>query len=148
MWGVLVNLVHSVIMWPFRHPFSVVVPVYVLLLKLSQCLLSYLYSNPSSLWPQKVIGCALGAGSSGESSVSLSQADCLDTSGSLLHASVSMSGAILGSSSRFATFSGTTWREKHSWSLLLDPQIHLGVCAGLGPVCPQILALILLWSVW
>ena len=37
-------------------------------------------------------------------------------------------------------FSGITGKEKHSWSLLLDPQIHLEFFVRLGHDCPQILA--------
>lgn len=37
-------------------------------------------------------------------------------------------------------FSVTTGKENHSWSLLLNPQIHLELCVCLWHDCPQILA--------
>ena len=79
--------------------------VHSLVLKLLQCLLSDLYSNPSSnLWSHNIFWLPLGSGSCGESSVSLSQAVCLDTPGSFLHSPASVSGAMPGSSSKLTSF--------------------------------------------
>lgn len=138
MWRSGVKLGHSIIIWLLEHPLrynssclffgpkASSVPTLISIFKFLHQPLATEH-HPTAL---------LALGTVGKSSMSLSEAGCLDSQGSHFYPPASMSGAMPGSSSRLSTFYGITQR---SWPLLQNPQIYLGVCASLRHVTSLLL---------
>ena len=136
------NLIH--IFWSQGHPLRIYVLDYFLVLKFYQDLLSYLYSKSSNYWPQKLSDALLMLGVVGKALWACLRKAALMTKVAFSTLLCLCQAPCSEAFPDLVLFSGITGKEKHSWSLLLDPQIHLEFLVCLGHDCPQILAYVAL----